>query len=55
MLKLAGYDNEAPNVSQPIIRVCHDESTFYVNADQLYHWLDRQLIPGAETEMPWAS
>ena len=41
--KLAEYDNEAPNVSRPITRVYHDESTFYANANQTYHWSDGQF------------
>ena len=31
----------APNpMCRPVIRVCHDESTFYANADQAFHWTD---------------
>ena len=31
----------APNPScSPVIRVFHDESTFYANADQSFHWTD---------------
>ena len=31
----------APNPSlSPVIRVFHDESTFYANADQAFHWTD---------------
>jgi hypothetical protein len=31
----------APNPQcQPLIRVFHDESTFYANADQSFHWTD---------------
>lgn len=31
----------APNPScRPVIRVFHDESTFYANADQSFHWTD---------------
>ena len=41
--KLAEYNHEAPNVGRPIIRVYHDESTFYANADQSYHWSDGQF------------
>ncbi len=26
--------------TRPVIRVCHDESTFYSNADQTFHWSD---------------
>lgn len=25
---------------KPIIRIFHDESTFYANADQSFHWTD---------------
>ncbi len=27
----------------PIIRIFHDESTFYSNADQSFHWADDKL------------
>lgn len=31
----------APNpLCRPVIRVFHDESTFYANADQTFHWTD---------------
>lgn len=31
----------APNPAcKPVIRVFHDESTFYSNADQIFHWTD---------------
>ena len=31
----------APNPSySPVIRIFHDESTFYANADQSFHWTD---------------
>lgn len=43
----------APNPSlSPVIRVFHDESTFYANADQTFHWTDgskqalKQKSPG---------
>ena len=31
----------APNpLLKPVIRIYHDESTFYANADQTFHWSD---------------
>ena len=31
----------APNpLCKPVIRIFHDESTFYANADQSFHWTD---------------
>ena len=46
--KLASYSHRmwtshspAPNPSStPVIRIFHDESTFYANADQTFHWTD---------------
>ena len=48
LAQLSGYNSRmwtshspAPNPSfRPVIRVFHDESTFYANADQSFHWTD---------------
>lgn len=48
LAELASYSHRmwishspAPNPScNPVIRVFHDESTFYSNADQAFHWTD---------------
>ncbi len=48
LAKLASYaprmwtsHSPAPNpLCHPVIRVFHDESTFYSNADQSFHWTD---------------
>ncbi len=35
------YNSPCPDPAiQPIIRVYHDESTYYANADQSFHWTD---------------
>ena len=34
-------DSPAPSPSwRPVIQVYHDESTFYCNANQMFHWTD---------------
>ena len=48
LAKLASYNQRmwishspAPNpLCRPVIRLFHDESTFYANADQTFHWTD---------------
>ena len=37
---LTQYPPPLTSALQPIIRVFHDESTFYANADQSFHWSD---------------
>lgn len=35
------YNTPAPDPAiRPLIRIFHDESTFYANADQSFHWTD---------------
>ena len=39
--RLWTYNSPAPNPAiRPLIEVFHDESTFYANADQSFHWTD---------------
>ena len=40
------YLNHVPELHEnerPLIIVHHDESTFYANADQTYHWADEKV------------
>ena len=40
------YDGHEPQLfadERPLIQVHHDESTFYANADQTFHWADDEV------------
>ena len=40
------YDSHEPQLfadERPLIQVHHDESTFYTNADQTFHWADDEV------------